>query len=275
MLRRPLRDWLKEPETRRLDMDGVEATVAHRAVLLRKKMLRDLFAAFYRECRKWDERYFAGAEGQRLEIGSGSSIIKEFFPDVITSDIKPLPFVDLVAPGESLPFPDGTLRAIYGINVFHHFPDPAAFFDETLRVLAPGGGVVLIEPYFGPLARWLFTRLHESEGFNANTPGWVNVEQSGPCSRVNQALSYIVFHRDRDRFQRQYPGLEIVLDRPHTQLSYFLSGGVNFRQLLPNGLVFLARGAEKALAPLNRWLALQHTIVLRKRGACGQRAAAA
>lgn len=274
MFGKSLRTWLKEPETRSLDIDGVDVTVAHRQVLLKKRMLRDLFANFYHECRKWDERFFAGTQGKRLEVGAGSSIMKEFYPDVLTSDIKPLPFVDLVAPGESLPFPDGTLRAIYGINVFHHFPDPAAFLNEAMRVLTPGGGVVLIEPYYGLFASWLFPRLHESEGFDPEMPDWVNHEQSGPCSRVNQALSYIVFRRDRARFQQQFPHLELLLDRPHTHLRYLLSGGVNFRQLLPERLSFLAGWAEAAVSPLNRWLSLQHTVVLRKTLAASCRVAA-
>ena len=129
----------------------------------------------------------------------------------------------------------------------------------------PGGGAVLIEPYYGPVARRLFARLHAEEGFDAAMPGWRNTQQQGPCSRVNQALSYIVFRRDYDEFRRRFPTLELVLDRPHTQLMYFLSGGVNFRQLLPDSATPLVQAAEALLAPLNRWIALQHLLVLRRR----------
>jgi SAM-dependent methyltransferase len=260
-----LRSWLAEPEAKTLDINSVDVSVAHRRVLQKKKMLRELFGGFYRRCRAADERYFGRTPGNRLEIGSGSSIIKEFYPDVMTSDIKPLPFVDLVAPAEQLPFVDASLRAIYGINVFHHFPDPGAFFRELLRVVHPGGGAVLIEPYYGPVARVLFARLHAEEGFDADMPGWRNTQQQGPCSRVNQALSYIVFRRDYHEFCRDYPELELVLDQPHTHLMYFLSGGVNFRQLGPDFATPLVQAAETVLSPLNRWIALQHMLVLRRR----------
>src|SRR5579863_6502175 len=147
MLVERLRETLKEPATRHLDVNTADMTLVHRHVLLNKRMLRRLFERFYRQCRRLDERYFEGCDGQRLEIGSGSSIIQEFFPDVVTSDIKPLPFVDRVVDAQAMPFAPESLRAIYGINVFHHLPDPRAFFREALRVLQPGGGAIFIEPY--------------------------------------------------------------------------------------------------------------------------------
>ena len=52
-----------------------------------------------------------------------------------------------VCRGEALPFSDGSVRALYGINVFHHLPSPRDFFRELVRVLGSGGGAVLIEPY--------------------------------------------------------------------------------------------------------------------------------
>lgn len=262
-----LRDALKEPAIRGLDPDSPAFTAAHRDVLRNKMLVRRLFGGFYRACRRADVRYFGDAPGVRIEIGSGSSFLKEIYPDVLTSDIKLLPFVDLAARAEHLPFRDDSVRAIYGINVFHHLPEPRAFLREMTRVLRPGGGVVLIDPYYGLLARFLFTRLTATEGFDVHAPRWENDGIGGPMSNANQALSYIVFTRDRQTFEREFPRLEVVLDRPHTHLLYLLSGGVNFRQLVPDWcggpLVF----AERALAPLDRLLALQHTIVLRKRSA--------
>jgi len=273
-----LRGLLKEPMTRSIDVNASEMSVAHRQVLLKKKCLRRMFQGFYSQCRTLDERYFGEGDGLRVEIGSGSSIIKEFLPDVTTTDIKPLPFVDMVVDAQEMPFDNNSVRALYGINVFHHLPQPRSFFRELVRVLEDGGGVVLIEPYHGPVARWLFTRLHDCEYFDLNGP-WENTRQKGPCLDANQALSGIIFHRDRILFEQEFPDLECVVDVPHTQLSYLLSGGVNFRQLVPDWAYPAVSAGEKLLSPLNHWIALQHTIVLRKRfkGAmdhAGKRAAA-
>lgn len=260
-----VRDWLLDPAVRGRDVDGLDCSIAHRQGLERKAILRQLFESFYRECRSMDLRYFDGVPGRRLEIGSGAGIIKNVHPDVITSDIKELPFLDLVLRGEAMPFAGNSLRAIYAINVFHHLPDPRLFFREMLRVLHPGGGVVFIEPFYGPLARWLFSRMHASEGFEPDAPTWEAAGPVGPMSNANAALSYVVFTRDRRILEEEFPDLEVVIDRPHTHLWYVVSGGVNFRQLLPDSFVPLVRFVEQLLAPFNRWLALQHTVVVRKR----------
>ena len=260
-----LRDWLIDPTVRSYDVDSPAFSIAHRQVVQRKLILRRLFESFYEECRGMDLRYFGDCPGQRLEIGSGAGIINDIYPDVITSDIKVLPFIDLVLSADRLPFPDNSLRAIYGINVFHHLPQPRDFFRETLRVLHPGGGIVLIEPFYGPLADWVFRNLHKSERFDPDAPSWEADDNAGPFSNANQALSYIIFKRDRSQFEREFPQLELVQQRPHTHVWYIVSGGVNFRQLLPNSLTLAVRFIDQTLSPLNRWIALQHTIVLRKK----------
>jgi len=55
------------------------------------------------------------------------------------------------------------------------------------------------------------------------------------------------------------------VDRPHTHLLYLLSGGVSFRQLAPTAATSMISGLERSLALLDRWIALQHTVVLRRR----------
>ena len=86
-------------------------------------------------------------------------------------------------------------------------------------------------------------------------------------SLANQALSYVVFRRDRARFEAEFPGLEIVEERPHSHVAFLASGGVNFRALAPAWAMGALEAVEDALRPLDRWLALQQLIVLRRRAA--------
>jgi SAM-dependent methyltransferase len=154
---------------------------------------------------------------------------------------------------------------IYGINCFHHFPVPETFFQELLRVVKPGGGTILIEPYYGPLASLLYKKLFASESFDKQDPHWGSTGR-GIMRGANQALSYIVFRRDRAVFERQFPDLEIVHTAPlHNYLRYFLSGGLNFRQLLPDFAIPLLKLTEMVMIPVERLTALHHILVLRKR----------
>jgi SAM-dependent methyltransferase len=254
-----------DPGVRGIDPNSPCFAEANRQLLRQKPMLRHVFERLYGECRAADERFFAGCPGRRVEIGSGSSFIAEIYPDVLTSDVKQLSFVDVVMRAEALPFRDRSLRALYAVNVLHHIRHPRDFFRELERALHPGGGAIFIEPFHGPLARWLFPRLHAVETFDPTAPDWEGSGHVGPPSGPNQALSYLIFTRDRGRFEREFPALELLADRPHTHLLYLLSGGVSFRQLAPTAATSLISRLERSLAPLDRWIALQHTLVLRRR----------
>jgi hypothetical protein len=87
-------------------------------------------------------------------------------------------------------------------------------------------------------------------------------------SGANQALSYIVFVRDRAKLLALHPQLEIVEHRPlNNYLRYLLCGGLNFRSLLPGFTAPLIKGVEWLLTPFNRIFALHHIIVIRKKSA--------
>jgi hypothetical protein len=131
----------------------------------------------------------------------------------------------------------------------------------------PGGGIILIEPYHGLFASFLFKRLFRTEGFDKSMPGW-NVPMDGPMNGANQALSYVVFDRDWALFAKRYPQLEIVHQAPLTNyVRYLVSGGLNFRQLAPNFLIPVLKLVEALLSPLRRHLALHHVIVVRRNDA--------
>lgn len=49
------------------------------------------------------------------------------------------------APGDALPLPDGSLNAVFGNMYLHHTLDPAAAIVEMVRVLRPGGKLVLTD----------------------------------------------------------------------------------------------------------------------------------
>jgi len=256
---------LAEPELAGLDIESPERILRHSRILARKAILRSVFEDFYRTYRALDERWFGDVPGLRVELGAGVSFFKQCFPDVTMTDIKLAPHLDAVVDAQAIPYADASVRALYGLNCFHHLPEPETFFREALRVLRPGGGVVLIEPFYGPLSEAVHKRLFSTECFVKTDRDWSSLERAAMLG-ANQALSYIVFFRDRARFTARHPELEIV----HTEtvpnyLRYLLSGGLNFRQLCPDKLTGLVVLMERFLRPLEPLFALHHAIVLRKR----------
>jgi SAM-dependent methyltransferase len=258
--------WLAEPLMRNVDVDSPGLLEVQREILASKPLLSGVFQDFYDSCIVLDRRYFSGS-GIRVEIGAGISQFKRRYPDVIVTDIKPGAHLDMVVDALAMPFGDETVRALYAINAFHHFPDPDRFFDELERVLAPGGGCVLIDPHGGALARWLYPRLFATETYDLQQPLWQSSESShGVMSGANQALSQIVFVRDLALLRERHPRLEFIGRRPLTNYPrYLLSGGLNFRQLVPSATAGLLRSVERLLAPMAGVLALHEIFVLRKR----------
>lgn len=263
---RKLRQWLAEPRLAGVSVDSGEFVELHRSILLSKPIMRQVFAEFYQAILDADARWFRGP-GARIELGAGSSVFDQMHPAVISTDVKMASTIRAVVDAQQMPFRPGAVRALYGINCFHHFPDPDAFFRELVGGLAPGAGCVLIEPYHGPLAAQFYRRLFATERFDRSQQGWASTA-AGPMTGANQALSYIVFARDGAEFARRYPGLEVVEQRPLTNYPrYILSGGLNFRALIPGWSGGAVKALEAVARPVARYLALHHLIVIRRTSA--------
>jgi SAM-dependent methyltransferase len=259
-----LKQFLALAEVEILDSNWEERIYAHARILARKPLLRDVFIDLHKNMRELDERHFGATPGLRIEIGAGVAPMRGTYPDVLATDVVPALGLDRVLDAQAMDLPEWGVRAIYGQNMFHHLPEPRRFFDELVRVLHPGGGAILIEPFHGPFASLLYPRLFRSEGFDKRSLTW-EADINGPMSGANQALSYIVFQRDRARFETEYPKLRIVEERPlASALRYLCSGGLNFRQLVPNWSASVLRGIERALSPAAGFWALHQVIVLRR-----------
>jgi SAM-dependent methyltransferase len=184
---------------------------------------------------------------------------------VLSTDIVFAASLDMCLDAQAFPLKDGSVRAVFAQNAFHHLPNPRLFFSELQRILVPGGGAVLIEPHFGPLASVIYPRLFKSEGFDKAFPEW-EVPAAGPMNGANQALSYIVFVRDLQTFAAEFPLLEVVHRGALTNgPRYVLSGGLNFRQLVPQVFSPVVKAIEGLLWPLREVIGLHQMIVIRRR----------
>ena len=221
----------------RYDAD-LEQTLANRARLQKNANLMHWYGALYQELFSGEPQI----EGKKvLEIGSGTSPLKQFLPHVTTSDILALDYLDIVfdchAIADLIAIPDRSLDIITMTNVLHHLRDPLSFLRSATRKLAAGGRLYLVEPYFSLLSYPMYKLLHhEPANFQIQRPALDAIE--GPLSTSNQAMPHMIF------FTRPAWLAEIAdvydLDqlklRYFTGLSYPLSGGISHRFPVPGWL---------------------------------------
>ena len=183
-------NWLRESSLDGMDVDGVNRLVLHQQILKKKRMLRVVFTEFHCLFKTLASRYLSGS-GFEMELGAGVSPLRDSYPEVLATDIVASSHLDKIINAEDMDLPDKSVSVIYGQNCFHHFPHPERFFSELERVLVSGGGAILLEPYYGPWATFLYKRLFHTEGFDKTYPSWETLI-SGPMNGANQALSYII-----------------------------------------------------------------------------------
>ena len=240
------------------ELDDPRTTLAHRDIILGKPFLKRLYTDWYKVFVHKTKQLPAG---KHLEIGSGGGFLKLVAPEVITSDILPLPNVDQVFSAEEMPFAENELSSIVMLNVFHHIPRPYLFLQEAQRTLVKGGKIVMIEPANSTLGRFIYKRFHH-EPFDET--GGREIKAGNPLSNSNQALPYIYFERDLEQFKKEFPLLRINEVRYHSPFLYALSGGVSRSALLPYVCYPLVKALEWLLQPFSKQLGLFCTVEIEK-----------
>ena len=173
-----------------------------------------------------------------LEIGSGTSPLKQFLPSVITSDVLDLDYLDLVFDCHQIDkldaIEDNSLDVITLTNVLHHLKSPIAFLNRAASKLKSGGKVIATEPFFSVVSSLIFKYLHhEPVDLRISKPELDEVES--PLDSANIALPWLIFCRRRDWLQRLDRSYEIATlsVRPFTALSYMITGGISRKLPVP------------------------------------------
>jgi SAM-dependent methyltransferase len=252
-------EWLKLPQAKNIkDLDDPATTLLHAQIIQQKPFLKQLYTDFYQELKKAVPDY----ENKVLvELGSGGSFIKDIIPNVITSDVLELPSVDKVFSATNMPFDNNSVDAFLMIDVLHHIPEPKAFFTEAIRCLNITGKIVMVEPANTLWARFINNNFHH-EIFETQAD-W-KLDAGRPLSVGNGALPWIIFSRDREIFEKEFPSLKIVSIRNHTPFRYLFSGGLSYRQFIPSFFYPFIKAIESILSPANNCLGMFQTIELEK-----------
>jgi SAM-dependent methyltransferase len=238
-----LRKFLAHPLTRGLDIDDPRTAELRRFIVREKSFLRKIYQEWYMTI----AAALPPCDGPVLELGSGAGFLREYIPGLVTSEVFPVPGVSVVLDAHDLPFCDGALRAIVMTNVLHHLARPRRFFAEAARCVKVGGAVLMIEPWVTAWSRLVYRRLHY-EPFDPEAANW-EFPESGPLSGANNALPWILFVRDRQQFESEFPAWQVRTIQPLMPIRYLLSGGVTLRALMPGWTFGFWRMLENGLRP--------------------------
>jgi SAM-dependent methyltransferase len=192
--------------------------------------------------------------GPRVELGSGPGFARTFISDLELTDVVRAPWHDREVSAAALPYPDASLGALVLFDVLHHLPAPRAFFADATRALAPGGRVVLCEPYIGALSYPVYRFFHEEPvdmGADPLAPatGSPRAADGRDPFDSNQAVPTLLFARAEGRaaFARDFPALAVRDVERLAGPSYAASGGFSRPTLLPLPLWRALHAAEARL----------------------------
>jgi hypothetical protein len=244
------------------------ATLCNRARLGANKNL--LF--WYRELYRDQFKDFANpATLSILEIGSGTSPLKQFLSNVVTSDVLDLDYLDLVFDCHEIDklgaIKDKSLDVITLTNVLHHLKSPIAFLNRAASKLKAGGKMIATEPFFSLLSTPIFKHLHhETVDFRISEPELSDVR--GPLASANIALPWLIFFQKPEWLQSLSDNYDVgnLSIRPFTALSYMITGGISHRLPVPYFLYRLLFPIDLALSRrLPRLCAAFMTVTLARR----------
>jgi len=196
----------------------------------KKTVLHQAYAVLYRLiCAQ-----LSPVEGSTVELGSGIGALKEFLPNCVTTDIFPNPWLDRVENAYGLSFPNTSLSNLILFDVFHHLQWPGSALREFARVVRQQGRVIMMEPGFGLLGKFVYSNFHhEPLGFDQP------ISWDRPAAHGDSAGSYYAAQANAWRLFRlgeggdRLPEWKTILVKPLAALSYVASGGFSRPSLYP------------------------------------------
>jgi SAM-dependent methyltransferase len=254
-----LKRFLEHPLTRGMDVDDPLTTDLRRQIVKTKPFLRKLYEEWYLLIRS----RLPLVDGFVVELGSGAGFMAEYVDELITSDVHTSTYVQRIIDARKLPFDANSLKSIVMVDVLHHIPEVEKFFAEALRTLKDGGRIIMIEPWVTAWSKIIYTYIHH-EPFNPDSSNW-DIPDKGPLSGSNNALPWIVFSRDFDRFADYYPEFELKEVNVISPLCFLLSGGVSYKTFQPGWSYDFWRALENFAGSITSKIGLFALIVLEKR----------
>jgi SAM-dependent methyltransferase len=211
----------------------------------RKPLLRQIYAGFYDRVLQVMDRSLPGAI---VEIGSGIGLLKKRLPEAIATDLFPNPWLDIVCDGYELPFAARTVSHLILFDVFHHLRAPRAFLREAGRVLAPGGRVIMFEPFISTLSYPVYAWLHhESAVLNEEISAAEVLARPRDYYSAQANATRLFFNGDP---ATRFEGWAVFHREAFASFAYLLSGGFSRPAVYPSAILPICGKVDRWLS---RW----------------------
>jgi SAM-dependent methyltransferase len=236
--------------------------IIHRSQWEKKAAIRLLYRDYHRRLLE------SCPPGRVLDIGSGTAHIKDFRPDITSTDILSFPGIDVVADAHRLPFSNDFFAGVVMLDVLHHLERPIEFLKEATRVLKPGGRLAMIEPAMTALARRFYDHFHdEPVDMDADPFADVTIDPDRDPFDANQAIPTLLFATPdaRRRVEMTVPSLRVRSVEWLSLFAYPMSGGLQNWSLMPAALVRSVLAFEERVPKaIRRHIAFRMLIVMER-----------
>ena len=197
----------------------------------------------YKEWYEIISKQLSEIDGINIELGCGASFINQINKSIKKTDVFlnsntdfKLNAMDI---GDRF---ENQISNLILINVFHHISDPEFFLKAAEKSLLVGGRIIMIEPSNNYWSRLVY-KLIGHEPFDTRQIEW-KFESKDPLLDSNQALSWIIFERDYQKFKNLFPSFSLIQKKNMMPFSYLLSGGHSFNTRIGK-LIRITRSFEK------------------------------
>ena len=216
----------------------------------------------YQDWYKLISSYLSEVDGINIELGCGASFINQIDKGIKKTDIflnSNTDFkLDAMEIGKRF---KNKISNLILVNVFHHISNPELFLRSAEKSLLSEGRIIMIEPSNNVWSRLVF-KLVGHEKFDTKQLCW-SFESKDPLLDSNQALSWIIFHRDYKKFKKLFPMLSLVKIRTIMPISYLMSGGHSYNTKIGRITIKIIRKIERIL--FDKYFGMFNLICIEKK----------
>src|SRR5215216_2518343 len=227
-----------------------------------KPLLRALYGDFYRLIARQLSNL---PGGEIVELGSGLGNIHDVIPSCLRTDLFLNAWIDQVENAYQLSFTDESISDLILTDVFHHLKYPGTALKEFLRVLRPGGRVIMLEPCLSALGMLVYGLFHEEpvallQEIEWDAPvGWSPDQIDYYAAQGNASRVFL-----GRRFRQKLISWKNIRTIRLPALAYAASGGFSKPQLYPTSALPLIRKLEKGLGLVPILFATRLLVVMER-----------